>query len=94
MDSCIPYSKNRGNKMRDFRFIIAGTIMIAGYISMAFAQITAIVSFVYHWVVKDWLFKVALWDSVTTWLWMMGIGMVLLIVGILVRPSDHNQWNL
>lgn len=69
--------------MREFKLLVGYLLVIAGFILLAAANLTAIGVGLYDWAFNTTL-ALAAWGAFVLWLEMMGCGMLVLFVGIIL----------
>lgn len=69
--------------MREFKLLVGYLLVIAGFISLAAANLTAIGVGLYDWAFNTTL-ALAAWGAFVLWLKMMGYGMIVLFVGLIL----------
>jgi hypothetical protein len=69
--------------MREFKLLVGYLLVIAGFISLAAANLTAIGVGLYDWAFNTTL-ALAAWGAFVLWLKMMGYGMLVLFVGLIL----------
>lgn len=69
--------------MREFKLLVGYILVIAGFVSLAAANLTAIGVGLYDWAFNTTL-ALAAWGAFVLWLKMMGFGAIVLFIGIIL----------